>query len=163
MADFNVIWQNVSILVLSLCELRKYASISDSLDFFYYCKTYRHNGTLSSVANLFEWYTTCMKVKMFIWVAGFLYYCESYRHKKILSSSADIHQNRLHFVGHISLLHIQDYMCYHTCLHIVPVCIPVYSYHWFCHRLFRYNVLDNVNYMCLPNNQTYSCYNVHYI
>lgn len=131
--------------------------------FFYYCKTYRHNGTLSSVANLFEWYTTCMKVKMFIWVAGFLYYCESYRHKKILSSSADIHQNRLHFVGHISLLHIQDYMCYHTCLHIVPVCIPVYSYHWFCHRLFRYNVLDNVNYMCLPNNQTYSCYNVHYI
>lgn len=53
-------------------------------------------------------------------------------------------------------------MLYYTCLHTVPMCIPVYSYHCFCHRLFRYNVLDTVNYRCLPNNQTYSWYNVHY-
>lgn len=101
---------------------------------------------------------------MYIWLAcffGFFNYCDSYRHIETLPSSAHIHYNMLQFVCRMSLLHTRDCMLYYTCLHTVPMCIPVYSYHCFCHKLFRYNVLDIVNCMYFPSNQTYSWYKIH--
>lgn len=99
---------------------------------------------------------------MYIWFAGFLYYCESYRHIEILSSFANIHQNRLYFFGHIFLLYTQDYNFYRTCLHIVPLCIPVYSYHWFCRKSLYNNVLDIAMYTYRQNNHSHSWCNVRF-
>lgn len=92
----------------------------------------------------------------------YFFFRNTYRHIDALSSFVYIQHCRHHSVGHTSLLHTQDYMCYYTCLHTDQVYILFYSSHCFCHTLFRNNALDIVKDTCFPNTQTYSWYIVQF-
>lgn len=86
----------------------------------------------------------------------YFFFRNTYRHIDALSSFVYIQHCRFHYVCHKSLLHTQDYMHYHTCLHTILVYIHAYNYHLLYHKRHLNSVMNTQRCTCNPSNQSYS-------